>query len=479
LTFNPLNLFIMKQRFFEPSLYHTRRNKLAQALQDGLIVFPSNEAAGMNYRDNTYPYRQDSSFLYFCGIDRPGLFLFIDSQSGESILAGDESTMDDVVWTGPVESLHELSEHAGLDRVITLAEAKNWISNLIERNIRIHYLPVYRGDQAFRLAALLDTGAEAISGNASIPLIEAVVSLREIKEEPEIKELSDAINISRQMHITMMKSACAGMTEAEVMARVRAECLKHDLDIAYPIILTVNGQTLHNHAYHNILEHGQLLLGDFGSESSMHYAGDITRTIPVSRHFTPLQKDIYSLVLQTLSSSTAAIREGIRYLDVHLQAARIIAGGLKDLGFLNGNPDDLVAEGVHALFFPHGLGHALGLDVHDMENLGEKYTGYESGLERSTQFGLRSLRMAKTLKAGMVLTVEPGIYFIPELVALWKKNHSYPGLVNYDRIERNLPFGGIRIEDNVLVTPDRAQVLGDPIPKEIADIEQYRELAYS
>lgn len=469
----------MKQRFFDRSVYHTRRNRLAHALKDGLIVFPSNEEAGMNYRDNTYPYRQDSSFLYFCGIDRPGLFLFIDSQSGESILAGDESTMDDVVWTGPLESLHNLAGHAGIDRVITLAEAKNWVSNLTERNIHLHYLPVYRGDQAFRLAELLNTAGEAIFQQASIPLIEAVVSLREIKEEPEIKELTDAINISRQMHITMMKTACAGMTEAEVMARVRAESLKHDVDVSYPIILTVNGQTLHNHAHHNILEHGQLLLGDFGSESSMHYAGDITRTIPVSRHFTPLHKDIYSLVLQTLQASTAAIRAGIRYFDIHLQAAKIIAGGLKDLGFLNGNTDDLVAEGVHALFFPHGLGHALGLDVHDMENLGEKYTGYEAGLERSTQFGLRSLRLAKTLKTGMVLTVEPGIYFIPELVSLWKKNHSHPGFIHYDRIERNLPFGGIRIEDNVLVQADRALVLGEPIPKEIIDIEQYRELAYS
>lgn len=465
----------MKSKFFDNAVYQDRRQRLVSLVNDGLIILPSNEETGMNYLDNTYPFRQDSSFLYFCGIDRPGLILLLDGRSGESVLVGEDSSLDDIVWTGPVDSLKELAEHSGIERVISNEEAKKWISN----QAPFHFLPVYRGDQAIRLSRFIDTTVDTIYSGTSEALIKAVVSLREIKSPEEIDQLTEAVNITGKMHLMMMRTAKSGMTEAEVMAAVRTECLKENVDIAYPIILTINGQTLHNHAYHNTLQSGQLLLGDFGAESGMHYAGDITRTIPVDSHFTPLQKDIYSLVLHTLKSATGAIKSGVRYLEAHLAASTTIASGMKDLGFLKGDVQSLVEQGAHALFFPHGLGHALGLDVHDMENLGEKYTGYETGMERSSQFGLKSLRLAKTLLPGMVLTVEPGIYFIPELIALWKKENKFPDYINYTRIEQVLPFGGIRIEDNVVVTPDRAIILGDPIPKEIQDIEQFRKEAYT
>jgi len=464
----------MKNNFFDTSIYQSRRQHLLSQVNDGLILLPSNEEAGMNYLDNTYPFRQDSSFLFFCGIDRPGLLLLMDGATGETILVGEESSLDDIVWTGPVDSLKALAALAGIERVISWEEAKKWFSNVGT----IHYLPVYRGDQAIRLSKLIGIPVDSIYSGPSEKLIQAVVSLREIKSAEEIDQLTEAINITGNMHLTMMKNAKSGMTEAEVMAAVRAACLREDVDIAYPIILSVNGQTLHNHAYHNILQPGQLLLGDFGAESTMHYAGDITRTIPVSPQFSPLQKDIYSLVLQTVKAATLSIKSGIKYLDIHLAAATNIASGMKDLGFLKGDVSSIVEQGVHALFFPHGLGHALGLDVHDMENLGERFTGYTPGIERSSQFGLKSLRLAKALKTGMVLTVEPGIYFIPELIAIWKEENKFTDYINYTKIEAVLPFGGIRIEDNILVGPEGATILGDPIPKEIEEIENLRRHAY-
>ncbi|MDZ4708325.1 MAG: Xaa-Pro aminopeptidase [Saprospiraceae bacterium] len=465
----------MKNKFFDKSIYQGRRQQILSLVSDGLILLPSNEEAGMNYLDNTYPFRQDSSFLFFCGIDRPGLLLLLDGTTGETLLVGEESSLDDIVWTGPVDSLKELAARAGIERVISQEEAQKWIPNFGT----IHFLPVYRGDQAIRLSKIIGIPVDSIYSGASESLIQAVVSLREIKSAPEIDQLTEAINITGKMQIVMMKIAKSGMTEAEVMAAVRSTCLREDVDIAYPIILSVNGQTLHNHAYHNVLQPGQLLLGDFGAESPMHYAGDITRTIPVSAHFSIVQKDIYSLVQFTLNAATLAIKSGIKYLDVHLAAATNIASGMKDLGFLKGDISSIVEQGAHALFFPHGLGHALGLDVHDMENLGERFTGYERGMERSRQFGLKSLRLAKTLKTGMVLTVEPGIYFIPELIAIWKKENKFSDYINYDKIEEVLPFGGIRIEDNILVGPDGATILGDPIPKEIAEIENLRRQAYA
>lgn len=468
----------MQEYFFSPSTYATRRSDLAKAIGSGLILFPSNEEVGINYKDNTYPFRQDSSFLYYSGIDRGGLCLILDAASGECVLMGDELTTDDVIWTGPLPSLHELAQRAGIHKVISISAGLAQIQSAKDKNYKIHYLPIYRGDHAFRLSTILNLPPDQIAVNASTDLCAAVVHQRECKTTEEIDQLVEAINISGEMHLTMMKEAKAGMTESEVMAKVRSVCLEKNVDIPYTIILSVNGQTLHNHSYHNTLKSGQLLLGDFGSESYMHYAGDITRTIPVDKSFTSFQKEIYSIVLNTLETCISKIKAGIKYKDVHLQAAKTITEGMKSLGFLKGNTEEIIAEGAHALFFPHGLGHPLGLDVHDMEGIGENYTGYEEGLVRSTQFGLKSLRLAKTLREGMVITVEPGIYFIPELISAWKSENKFNDFINYAAIEKMVPFGGIRIEDNVYVHKDHGLILGNPIPKSIKEVEQIRELAY-
>ena len=468
----------MNLHFFDPETYHTRRAALAGAIRDGLIVFPANDEAGMNYRDNAYPFRQDSSFLYYTGIDRPGLVLLIDSHTGESILMGDDASVTDIVWTGPVPSLHELAEMSGIDRVISIKQGYQWIMELKSKQVKFHYLPIYRGDHAFALSKILKMPVEAVETEYSKALALAVVHMRELKSADEIAEISEGIRISGDMHRVMMTYAKSGMTEAQVMAQVHAECQRNNVAIPYPIILSVNGQTLHNHSYNNTIQEGQLLLGDYGAESSMHYAGDITRTIPVSKELNTFQKEIYSLVLATLQHSIDKVKHGVPYKSIHLAAAREIAMGMVDLGFLSGQADDIVEQGAHALFFPHGLGHPLGLDVHDMEALGEEFSGYEGGMERSTQFGLKSLRLAKPLKSGMVITVEPGIYFIPELISLWKAEKKFTSFIRYDKIEKVLPFGGIRIEDNVLVQPDSGKILGPPIPKEINEIESLRAKAY-
>lgn len=468
----------MNQKFFRQETYHTRRAALASKLKKGIILIPSNEESGMNYKDNAYPFRQDSTFLYYCGINRAGLFLLIDCTTGESILAGNELTVEDIVWTGPTPSLVALADLAAIDKVIDYTSGINYVQQMSRAGNSIHYLPIYRGDQAFKISEITACSPQEVYHKHSPELCMAVVHQREIKTTEELEELTEAVNLSGDMHTTMMKVATVGMSEANVMANVRAACLSQNVDISYPIILSVNGQTLHNHAYHNTLQEGQLLLGDFGAESKMQYAGDITRTIPVSKSFNAFQKEIYQIVLDTLLSSISMVRNGMMYKDIHLQAARIITNGMKSLGFLKGDIDEIVHAGAHALFFPHGLGHPLGLDVHDMEGIGEEYTGYEGGLERSKQFGLKSLRLAKTLKTGMVITVEPGIYFIPELISLWKSENKYSQFINYSEIEKRIPFGGIRIEDNVVVRDKQGEILGKPIPKTIEEVESLRAFAY-
>ena len=295
-----------------------------------------------------------------------------------------------------------------------------------------------------------------------------------IKDAEEIEQIEKAVTISGNMHVATMMAAKAGMKEAELAGIAEGIAVSGGGHLAYPIILTINGQTLHNHYHGNTLQSGQLVLGDFGAETSMHYAGDITRTYPVDKTFTTQQKEIYQIVLNALESSIAALKPGVRYLDVHLAAARIIAAGLKDLGLMKGDIDEAVAQGAHAMFFPHGLGHMLGLDVHDMEDLGEDLVGYTEELKRSTQFGLKSLRLARALQAGFVLTVEPGCYFIPELIDQWQADGKFTDFINYDQLEKYRSFSGVRIEDNVLVTENGSRILGEPIPKTIEAVEQVR-----
>jgi Xaa-Pro aminopeptidase len=314
-----------------------------------------------------------------------------------------------------------------------------------------------------------------LSKEVSIPLIQAIVAQRAVKTSEEIVEIEKALVITKAMYLAAMRQTRAGIKEAQLAGISQGIAVASGGDLAYPIIMTVHGEVLHNHHYYNQLKSGQLVLADMGAESAMHYAADITRTWPVDATFTQQQKEIYQIVLDAQLAGIAHSRPGVRNLDIHLNVAKVITNGLKSLGLMQGDTDEIVQAGAHALFFPHGLGHMLGLDVHDMEDLGEEHTGYYAGLERSTQFGLKSLRMGRELEPGFVMTIEPGIYFIPELIDIWQKEGRFTQFINYPALEAYRHFSGVRIEDDVLVTESEPRVLGPHIPKTIAEIEKVRQ----
>lgn len=458
---------------FRPNIYQARRKVLMEAMGEGLLLFPGNEESPMNYADNVYHFRQDGSFLYYFGIDRPGYTGIIDAGSGQAWLAGPEMTIDHIVWMGPQPSLAERAAQCGAEQTLPIGEAGAFLQKAQKAGQAVHFLPPYRGEAKLQLSAWLGQPAESLS--PSLPLIKAVVAQRAVKGGEEIEEMEKALAISRELHVRAMQVARPGMKEAALAGMVEGIALGAESALAYPPILTVNGQTLHNHYHGNPLQEGQLVLGDFGASAPhTHYASDITRTFPVSKAFSQQQKEVYQIVLDAEESCIAGMKPGIRFVDLHLQAARIITEGLKALGLMKGDTEEAVAAGAHALFFPHGLGHMIGLDVHDMEGLGEEHVGYAGELERSAQFGLKSLRMGRALQPGHVMTVEPGIYFIPELIQKWQADGLHAPFLNYDKINAYLGFGGIRIEDNILVTADGQRVLGPAIPKRIEEVEALR-----
>lgn len=455
------------QYLFDPSVYSERRKVLAESVGNDVILIAGNNNSPINYKDNYYHFRQDSNFLYYAGLNMPGLNVLIDCTSGESTLFGDDATMEHVVWMGPQPSLAELAEQIGIDTILPADALLTKCASL-----KIHCLPPYRTEH-FRL---LQKATE--HGNCSIKpseeLIESVIRQREIKEDREIEQMEEALGVTAQMHIHAMKSASAGMTEANIAGIAEGIAIANQCQLAYGMILTRDGHILHNHHHHQVMQEGDLILGDFGCENRMLYASDITRTFPVSKTFTEKQRQIYEIVLEAEVKGINACRPGQAYKDVHLLASRIIADGLVSLGLMTGDADEAVAAGAHALFFPHGLGHMIGLDVHDMEGLGEDLIGYDSTITRSDQFGTSYLRLGKELRAGHVLTVEPGVYFIPALIDMWQKEKKHAGFINYDKVNDYRDFGGIRIEDNVLVTNTDQRILGPAIPKSVADIEELR-----
>jgi Xaa-Pro aminopeptidase len=446
-------------KLFSKDVYTRRRALLSSTVAQGQILIMGNNEAPMNYIANAYRFRQDSNFLYYFGINLPGLAGLIDGN--KTLIFGHELTMDDIIWEGPVEPLSSLAEKVGVTEIHPLEDLPDFL-----RTDEVHYLPPYRGERTLFLRDTL-----GLRQGASVPLIKAVVAQRAIKTAEEIKEMSRAVDISGQMHVAAMKACLPGKPEYEVVAEILKTVKYHNTELAYPIILSVNGQTLHNHYHGNEMKAGQLMLNDSGAETDMYYAGDITRTYPVSGKFTAAQKDIYEIVLKMEEDSIAAMKPGVSYRDIHLQSNRILIEGLKGLGILKGDTEILLEEGVGGMFMPHGLGHAIGLDVHDMEDLGEEYVGYREGITRSTQLGLKSLRFAKELEVGNVLTVEPGCYFIPELISKYKQENKFAEFVNYSKLDAYLSFGGVRIEDNVLVTATGHETLGKRIPKTVEEIE--------
>lgn len=460
---------------FSANTYIERRKKLKEQVGSGVILLLGNEDSSMNYKDNIYPFRQDSSFLYFFGLNQPKLAAIIDIDKNEEIIFGDELTIDDIVWTGPQTSVADQASQVGVSNTQPFNKISSFINQVRGQHRNIHYLPPYRPENQIKLRTLLEIPLDNIPEHYSRTFVNAVVQQRSIKTEEELEEMEAAVNTTLKMHMTAMYMAKTGMLESDLAGMVQGVAVGGGGKLSYPVILTVNGQTLHNHHYHNELKSGQLVLGDFGAETSTCYAGDITRTFPVDKKFTNRQKDIYNIVLKAEMDCIEALKPGVAYRDVHLHAAKIITNGLKDLGIMKGDTDEAIAAGAHALFFPHGLGHMIGLDVHDMEDLGEDVVGYNDEIKRSSQFGLRSLRLGKELEKGNVLTVEPGIYFIPELIDRWRSEGKFTDFLNYEKIETYKDFSGVRIEDDVAVTEDGYRVLGNPIPKTIEEVEAVRE----
>ncbi len=456
---------------FPKEVYIHRRDALKAKFNTGLLFFPGNQDVAFNYPANIYPFRQDSAFAYFFGINQPNLAAVIDIDNDKTIIFGDELTIDDIIWMGKLPTVKQQAEDVGINETMPFSKLTDIINDAMAKGRKIHYLPPYRGETIQQVAALTKQKYDEVRSNASVDLIKAVVELRSIKDEYEIAEIEKMVGVAYEMHTTAMKMAKPGIKEQQIAGAIQGITLSHEGPVSFPVIVTVNGQTLHNNYYGNVLKEGQLLLCDAGAESAMLYASDITRVTPVGGKFNQRQKEIYEIVLKANTEVIKNIKPNDFYKNMHLLSAKVIAQGLKDIGLMKGDIDEAVRQGAHALFYPHGLGHMMGMDVHDMEGLGENYVGYDGEVQRSDQFGLAFLRLARRLKPGFVLTVEPGIYFIPDLIDLWRSENKFSEFINYDKVETYKDFGGVRIEDDILVTENGCRVLGKPIPKTVADVE--------
>ena len=449
---------------FSANTYQNRRKFLSENLSGGLILLPGNNPVPMNYPSNWLRFRQDSNFLYYSGLNHPHLNLVIDIDSGESTLFGDDLTVDEIVWEGDRVHVFDMAQSAGIESCLPSSELKGFLQS---KNKTIHFLPCYRDDQKFFVDGLLNDQVN----ESSKELIQSVIQQRSIKTEEEITEIEQALEVTAKLHKMAMRSTKPGVKEQYIVGQIEGDALSHGRRLAYPVIFSVRGEILHNNEYKNVMQSGQLTLNDSGAESPMHYASDITRTFPVDGKFTDRQKEIYQIVFDMQEASFTFCSPGKSYKDAHLEAAKIAVRGLKALGLMKGDVRKAVEAGAHALFFPHGLGHMLGLDVHDMEGLGEDLVGYNDDADRSDQFGLAYLRLAKTLEPGFVLTVEPGIYFIPHLIGKWQSEKKHEEFIHYDALDSYCDFGGIRIEDNIVITENGYRILGPHIPRSIDEIE--------
>lgn len=456
---------------FDSKVYVERRKQLRKQVKSGLLLFLGNNESPMNYAGNTYHYRQDSNFLYFFGLDKPGFAGVIDVDENKDYLYGEDFTIDDIIWMGPQPKVKDLAQSVGVKLTGNNAELAEKIKDAIASGRKVHFLPPYRAENSILLEKLLGIATGNLKSYASVELIKAIVAQRSIKSDAEVAEIEKALDISEEMYAAVMQMAFPGTFEREICGKMEGIAGSYGSSVSFPIILSIHGETLHNHYHGNQLVKNRLLVADSGAESPEYYASDITRTFPVGGSFNQQQRDVYQVVLNSQLAAIDAMKPGVLNRDIHLQTAKIIASGLKDLGLMKGDMDAAVKAGAHALFFPHGLGHQIGLDVHDMEDLGENYVGYDDEIQRATQFGLAYLRFGRRLQEGFVLTVEPGCYFIPALIDKFKAEKQFMDFINYDEVEKYRDFGGIRIEDDVLVTKDGHRVLGKPIPKEVDEIE--------
>lgn len=452
---------------FSPETYRKRRQQLMEHLDSGLVLLLGHEVAPRNAAANTYPFRQDSTFLYYLGLAEPHRAALLDVEAGTTCLFGDDPTVEDITWTGPVAMIAELGDRVGVTTTAPCVELVQQLTSAQDSGRRIHLMPGYRPETSLRLAALFGDKIP----DPSPELIRGVVAQRAIKSEDEVAQIEVALEISAQMHRHAMRITQPGMREQEVVGALASITNLAGLEPSFTTILSVHGETLHNLVYRNLMREGDIVVHDSGVESDLGYASDITRTYPVSGKFTAQQRDLYAIVLAMQEQAIAKIQPGIPFREIHRLAATVLMQGLLDLGLTRGRVDDAVDAGAHTLFFPHGLGHLLGLDVHDMESLGKEYVGYSESVQPDERFGWNRLRFARELETGFVLTVEPGLYFIPALIDQWQAEKKMADFINYDKVSNFRQARGIRIEDDVLVSPAGARVLGPSIPKTIAEVE--------
>jgi Xaa-Pro aminopeptidase len=461
---------------FAKEIYVARRRELKKTTGKGLILLLGNVESSMNYRDNLYPFRQDSSFLYFTGIDRPELMAVIDIDHNREMLFGDDLSTEQIIWTGYREPLAVLAERTGIRYVKRKQELDAFIKDAVKQKRDIHFLPPYRPEHIALLSSLLGIPGKSLPNRVSTTLIKAVVAQRSCKSAEEVAEISKAVTVTADMQLAAITSAKQGMTEAQIAGKLQGIAIAAGGNLSFPTILTQNGQILHNGYSQAKLARGKLVLCDCGAETGLHYAGDLTRTFPVNKKFTSIQKTIYEIVLQAHEAALAMLAPGVLFRDIHLLACEKLVEGLQQIGIMKGNAREAVTLGAHALFFPCGLGHMLGLDIHDMENLGEKYVGYTDDLQQSTLFGLKSLRLGRALEPGFVVTVEPGLYFNPNLIDEWAAGKKFHSFINYQKLQAFKGLSGIRIEEDFLITPKGSRVLGKKLAKKLSEIEDLRLL---
>ena len=459
---------------FSKSTYVERRNELKKLVGSGLIVLFGNNDSPANYPSNTYKFRQDSSFLYYFGLHRNGLVGVIDVDNDREYLVGDEIDIEDIVWYGSVTSVAEMAEMTGVARTAAMRELPAIVESAKAQGEEVHFLPPYRFDNQIQIMDLLGIHPSQQKAAASLKLIAAVVKMRTTKTEEEIAELERAAEIGYEMHTTAMRLCRPGITEQYIGGMVDGIANAYGCMVSFQTIATQHGEVMHGNPSTAKLEAGRLMLVDAGAETNENYCSDNTRTTPVSGVFTQKKKDIYNIVVECHDHVLEVAKPGVKWWDVHFAVCRIITERLQQLGLMKGDVEESLKAGAHAMFLPHGLGHSMGMDVHDMEGLGQVYVGFDNEVRPSTQFGTNALRFGRRLQKGFVVTDEPGIYFIPALIDDWKKNGTNAQFLNFDKIDEYRDFGGIRIEDDVLITDEGCRFIGSKrIPYHVEDVEEF------
>ena len=460
---------------FSIETYVNRRTELKKLVKSGIILLFGNNESPVNYPNNGYyPFRQDSTFRYYFGLERDGLVGVIDIENDSEILIGDDIDIDDIIWYGSVNSVSDLAASCGMKKSAPMKQLQIICNEALKLKRPIHFLPPYRHDNKLQIFDLLGIHPNQQKESASVELIKAVVKMRSTKEQQEIDEIDQACSIGYKMHTTAMRLTKPGLTEKYVGGMVNGVANAYGSMVSFATIFTQHGEIMHGTPSWNKLEDGRLALCDCGAENRNGYCSDNTRTYPVNGKFTQKQLEIYKIVEECHDYALELSKPGIRYYDVHMGVCRLMTERLKELGLMKGDVDEAVKAGAHALFLPHGLGHMMGMDVHDMEGLGQNYVGFDNDIQPSTQFGTNCLRMGRKLEKGFVVTDEPGIYFIPALIDDWRAKGLHQDFINYDKVEGYKDFGGIRIEDDILITDNGCRFLGEErIPYHPKDVEDF------